>query len=58
MVVHVEFHSLIGGANCVNGGTAPSPKRLVRTLLQLILNLSVKCIFFGVEGQQKVFRIN
>ena len=37
MVVHVEFQSLIGGANCVNSGAAdspaaPPPKRLLRTL--------------------------
>ena len=32
MVVQVEFQSLIGGAKCVNGGAAPPPKSLVRTL--------------------------
>ena len=36
MMVQVEFQSLIDGVNCVNGGAAPPPKRLVRTLVQTI----------------------
>ena len=34
MVVHVEFQSLISGAKCVNGGTAPPPKLQARTLAE------------------------
>ena len=30
--MQVVFPSLIGGAKCVNGDTAPPPKSLVRTL--------------------------
>ena len=35
MMVLVEHQSLIGSANCVNGGTAPPPKSLVRIVVQL-----------------------
>ena len=44
MTVQVEFQSLIGGANCVNGGTAPPSKSLVRTLDTMFLYIHLSCL--------------